>query len=440
MRATQWVRERGETALPRRPRIGLRARLHRLIALALSSPGRLAMLGIGLVAAVLLAGVVAAVEADSQDERWNDLRRHSEPMSAAASHLYSSLSIADATAATAFLSGGLAPERLRTGYQQALADASAALVTGAVGAESDDGHAAALVASINHDLLRYVQLIATAEADNRAGNPVGVNYLDTASELIQTEALPAAEQMYHDHADEVRELLRRSSSTPWTALLLTALAPVLLIAFQVLLARRTRRVFNVGLVTATAITGVLLIWSAAAGTVSQEHSRRALDTGAAPQALVTSIRILVHQTRTAETISLLRRDPDESAVDDRLDRIDALLDADTVLPAQQRTRALDLTARWRAGQRSAAQLFTDGDYGAAVARTVGEKSGTTESEFAALDRLLAHRFDLLTERLRDETDRSAEAMTLLAPAAILLAAAAAVAIVAGLWPRLSEYQ
>src|SRR5699024_7760588 len=62
-----------------------------------SSPGRLAMLGIGLVAAVLLAGVVAAVEADFQDERWNDLRRHSEPMSAAASHLYSSLSIADAT-------------------------------------------------------------------------------------------------------------------------------------------------------------------------------------------------------------------------------------------------------------------------------------------------------------------------------------------------------
>src|SRR5699024_7760587 len=42
--------------------------------------------------------------------------------------------------ATAFLSGGLAPERLRTGYQQALADASATLVTGAVGAESDDGH------------------------------------------------------------------------------------------------------------------------------------------------------------------------------------------------------------------------------------------------------------------------------------------------------------
>src|SRR5699024_1185475 len=159
---------------------------------------------------------------------------------------------------------------------------------------------------------------------------------------------------YHDHADEVRELLRRSSSTPWTALLLAVLAPLLLIAFQVLLARRTRRVFNLGLVTATAITVVLLIWSAAAGTVSQDHSRRALDVGAAPQALVTSIRILVHQTRTAETISLLRRDPDESAVDDRLDRIDALLEADTVLPADQRTRALDLTARWRAGQRSAA--------------------------------------------------------------------------------------
>lgn len=440
MRTRPWGRERGEIAAPRRPRRGLRARLRRLLALALSSPGRLALLGAGLVTAVLAAGVVTAIDADDQTQRWNDLRRHSEPMSAAAQDLYSSLSIADATAATAFLSGGLAPERLRTAYQHALSDASAALVTAAVGAESDDGHSASLVAAIDHDLLRYVQLIATAEADNRTGNPVGVNYLGTASELMQTRILPSAEQLYHDHADEVRELLRRSSATPWAALLLAALAPLLLIAFQVLLARRTRRVFNQGLVTATALTLVLLVWSAMAGTVSQDHSRRALDQGAAPQALVTSIRILVHQTRTTETISLLRRAPDDAAVDDRLDRIDTLLTIDAALPQAQRDHALELTARWRAGQRSASELFTDGDYAAAVARTVGEASGTTEAEFAALDRLLAERFELLTDRLRTATDRSAEAMTLLAPAAILLAAAAALAIAAGLWPRLSEYQ
>src|ERR1700754_2650365 len=90
----------------RRGVLGIPARARRSAA---STPGRLFVIGVSLVVLALLTGVTAVFALQEKQATIDNLIAHREPVAAASQQIYRSLSDADATAASAFLSGGTPP-------------------------------------------------------------------------------------------------------------------------------------------------------------------------------------------------------------------------------------------------------------------------------------------------------------------------------------------
>ena len=142
---------------------------------------------------------------------------HTEPLSFAAGQLYTTLSIADAAAATAFIAGA-EPRPVRQRYEQAITDAAVALTKASSGLT--DQPMQELLGRINAQLAVYTGLIETARTNNRAGNPVGSSYLSEASSLMQETILPDAQRLYEETSSRVDAETTASTRIP---------APVILV-------------------------------------------------------------------------------------------------------------------------------------------------------------------------------------------------------------------
>jgi hypothetical protein len=86
--------------------------------------------------------------------------------------IYGALSLANTTAATAFLSGGVEPQDVRDRYDAAIGQASAGLVTASNGVSPNDIHSLTLFTDLSNELPLYTGIVATARANNRAGHPI----------------------------------------------------------------------------------------------------------------------------------------------------------------------------------------------------------------------------------------------------------------------------
>ncbi|WP_200176233.1 hypothetical protein [Tomitella cavernea] len=407
---------------------------------ALSTPGRLAAIGLVLVLLALASGAATGLAVGARDTRIDTLRGSADPLANAAQDLYSSLSIADASASTAFLAGGLQPRVMVDRYDSAVAAASAALATATMGVGDDDTTARALLASLSAGLPIYTGLIATAGANNRAGNPVGVNYLGEASHMMQTQLLPDARRLYSEQSAAVVDLEHRNASVDWMPLFIIALTLVLLVAFQVYLARRSNRRLNFGLVTATVAIALMFAWALVAGLVSASFSQRAAAESTGPLSVITTARIAAQQARTDETRNLLARG-DDSAIpqtfDQRMVTIEDALDEDDGGTDSGARRNLDA---WQAAHGEMRHHLARGDYAGAVDVAIGTDGTSSGTQFVALDAKLEDRIGELRARGQRLVDDSARATGFLAVGSAILAGVAALAIIFGLRPRLSEYQ
>ena len=114
-----------------RPRAQTRtaALWQRLRRRAITTPGKLALVSMLVVAGALCFGVVATLAVQSRSEAANAARTQTEPLLVQAVTLYDSLSDANATAITTFLTGGLEPAQRRAHYLQDLRLATGSLTT-----------------------------------------------------------------------------------------------------------------------------------------------------------------------------------------------------------------------------------------------------------------------------------------------------------------------
>ncbi|MGY2063339.1 hypothetical protein ACW9HQ_51315, partial [Nocardia gipuzkoensis] len=117
---------------------------------AATTPGAIVAIVAAAVVLCLISGLVGATELHGRTARRDAALQRSEPLADAAQRLYVALSSADAAAATAFLFGGVESPQVRGHYQQALADAAAALAATSAGA--GDAGTRAIVAHIIADL------------------------------------------------------------------------------------------------------------------------------------------------------------------------------------------------------------------------------------------------------------------------------------------------
>ncbi|MFE3292679.1 hypothetical protein [Rhodococcus sp. NPDC059234] len=420
----------------------------RLRAFSRTTPAKIVTLGVGLIALALLSGVVAAVQVADRQRTLDTLLTEIEPLANASQHLYSSLSIADAAATTAFLAGGIEPAAVRDRYAQAVGDAGQDIVDAAAGVETDDVTAHALLTQLSAGLPVYTGLVETARANNRTGYPVGSAYLSEASAMMQTTLLPLAEQLHTEQSDRVVQSQDAFARPPWLAIALLVLALVALVVAALLLARWTRRRLNLGLIVAAAAIAASVCWLVAAGLVSATATAHALDDGARPLTDLTTARILAQQARADETLSLVRRELTgayDQQFDDHLTRLKALLDEYPhggrvdVSADQVAATAAARTAWAQAHQRLIAMLGS-GDWNGAVAVAVGTGDRDSATYFAAADAELSKAIDTARTQLRNNVDRAVSTLTALSPGVLVLAALAATGVVAGLLPRLREYQ
>ena len=296
-----------------------------------TTPARLRLLLVVLILFSLAWGVLAALTADQHASAAADVVAVSEPLSLDAEQIYQSLSDADATAANAFLAGGLEPAAARQRYEADITqaairiEAASALVGSPAARTQLPGHlpkqASSAGSAIGDDLATlsgqlpvYTDEVGTARADNRLGLPLGAAYLREASALMRGTLLPSAGDIYTRESG-----LLTSASAQATGLPLVVVAVLIGLGIGYVLYRSSRwlaghthRVINYGLLVAGLAALVSLVWLAGAFAVGRADLLHAQQQGSAPAQAFARADVAALQAHADESLTLIDNSGDDA--------------------------------------------------------------------------------------------------------------------------------
>ncbi|MFF8655841.1 hypothetical protein [Streptomyces huasconensis] len=436
----------------------------RLRAAATTEPGRLRIIGAVLALLVVAFGAVTAWQMTERSTAADDVLRRSQPLSADAAAIYRSLADANTAASSGFLAGGQEPAAVRQRYERDIERAAQKLATAASAAGSDSSSAAA-VRKLNQLLPQYTGLIERARANNRQGLPLGGAYLRYANATMQTQMLPAAEKLYKAENARLTSDYGNAKPYPWFAMALGVLALAALVWAQRRNYRRTNRVFNHGLLAATAATTVVLLWLVVGHTVARSGLDDSYDHGVRSLNVLNDARISSLKARGDENLTLVNRGAETTEVkgepQDKFDvsyraQMKRLGDGDSGLLGQAAALAKDTPGEgpvrtavknvgvWQDRHKEARSSDDSGDYQGALDKVIGSKDGRGaeptgecfDNVDAALDRALRHE----QSEFKQAAEDGRGAMTGLPAGAAVLAVLGAAAAVLGIGRRLSEYR
>ncbi|MFF8692654.1 hypothetical protein ACWD6K_17050 [Streptomyces sp. NPDC002431] len=425
----------------------------RVRAAATTEPGRLQIIGAVLALLVVAFGAVTALEISDRASAADDVVSRSQPLSADAAAIYRSLADADTSAASGFLAGAQEPAGVHDRYEKDIREASRLLVKAAANTDAST-RSAQEITTLNEELPRYTGLIERARANNRQGLPLGGAYLRYANQRMSTVLLPAAERLYAAETDRLGEDNDAARAWPFLSLGLGVVALAVLVWAQRRNYRRTNRVFNHGMLLATATSVVLLLWLAVGQTVARAELRSAEVNGQRSLDVLNHARIDSLKARANENLTLVARGAvltpdgrndkyetdyttDMKALGEELGRAAELADDDRGRAPVK--RAADAVAEWQGRHRTARTADDGGDYDGARAQIIGAKDSTGESferVDAALKQALAHEQVAFTRSAKDGLG----ALGGLPAGAVGLAVLGAVAAIVGVNRRLSEYR
>lgn len=426
--------------------------VRRLARIAATTPGALTVIGLVLVVLCTAWGGVAATTAQQKTAAIRDLATRGEPLSDDAQQIFGSLSDADATASSAFLSGGVEPAVLSDRYQTDIARAGAA-----VAASVDAGVSGAAVHSLGQLSTRlpvYADLVATARADNRQGLPVGAAYLREASGMMQSELLPAAQRLYQLETDRLAADQDGAAAIPVGPALVGGLALMALCAAQVFLCLRTNRLLNIGLLAATLATLVAVLWGGVALFAVSSHIDRSRTQGSAQVQTLVQARIAAMQARSDETLTLVARGDDQNyeqaygAASARLGGIDGA----GGLLGQARAAATDDLGRgevdatiygeqrWLVVHRQITAFDAAGEYRNAVGLATGPGPTTSATTAQSVDEHLSTAIAHAREGFGREAEQAYSALDSLVVGIAILATLAVLGVAVGIGQRLQEYR
>jgi hypothetical protein len=430
----------------------------RLRAAATTEPGRLRVIGAVLALLVVAFGAVTAWQITDRAAAADDVLTNSQPLTSAAADIYRSLADADTAASSGFLAGGQETKASRDRYEKDIRTAAAKLITAAN--SSDPGSPSArTIAELNRLLPEYKGLIERARANNRQGYPLGGAYLRYANNKMQTEMLPAAEELYTSENRRLRGDYDDATPYPWAAIALGVTALAALAWAQRRNYHRTNRVLNHGLVAATAATTVVLLWLVVGHSVARAGLNDSYDHGVRSLNVLHDARIASLKARGNENLTLVNRGAETVEVEPGKfeDKFDVAYEASMKDLAEGLARAAGLaddTAGeqpvdaatgnmdvWQERHRQARDADDAGDYQAALDKVIGAKSDEPTGECfdnvdSNLQTAIAHEEREFEQAAGDGRD----ALTGLAAGAAVLAVLGAAGAVLGIGRRLSEYR
>jgi hypothetical protein len=386
----------------------------------------------------------------------------SEPLSLDAEQIYTSLSDADATAANAFLAGGLEPTKARQRYQADITqaairiEAASALVGSSAARTQLPGHltkqASAAGTAVGDDLAilsgqlpAYTDEVGTARADNRLGLPLGAAYLREASGLLRGTLLPAASDIYTREST-----LLTSASAQATGLPLIVVAAIaglglgyVLFRSSRWLSRHTHRVVNYGLLLAALAGLVSLVWLVAAFVFGRGDLLHAQQQGSAPAQAFARAEVAALQAHADESLTLIDNGGDDSYQKDYLAQQKLLGPGPgTLLAAVQAAggSGSDVAAQARAWYQAHAALRAKDDGGSHGAAVQSALNGDAATSFARLSTTLSQGIDDHQAVFAASARSGRDAFTGLAAGMIVASLVMVGGCAWGLSRRLAEYR
>ncbi|MFJ9950482.1 hypothetical protein [Kitasatospora sp. NPDC091207] len=463
--ATPVRTERPRTVAPARPGGPAAARragpLGRLRQAGRTAPGRLRLAGALLTVLTVAFGALTAWQVNSRAQAAERVVSYSQPLSQAAADIHRSLADADTTAATGFLLAGAEPKAVRDRYEQDLATASR-LIAEAAARTTASSPAQGWLAALNQQIPVYAGLVEGARADNRQGFPLGGAYLRYASDQMRTVLLPAAAALSAAENQALADDYAEARAVPWAAYGLGVLALAALAWVQVTLYRRTNRVFNIGLVGATAAVLSAVLWLTVTGTGANSALHDSERKGAGPLRALNAARVDVLTARLAENLHFVARGSSTqyadlwskttehlSASNPPANRYAGTLPEALRLAPADAGAAIDEAQRqyqqWRERHLAASTLENvDADYQGALDATVTVKEAdvpkSADAAFNAVDQGLARAAETELQQFRRAAEGTDGDLRTAAAAVALLALVAAASAVRGLGRRLAEYR
>jgi len=430
-----------------------------------TTPARLRLLLALLILLSLAWGVLAALTANQHAAAAADVVAVSEPLSLDAEQIYTSLSDADATAASAFLAGGLEPATARQHYQADITEAAirieaaSALVGSSAARTQLPGHLAKqtsaadaaigdYLAILSGQLPAYTDEVGTARADNRLGLPLGAAYLREASALLRGTLLPAASDIYTRESAQLTSASAQATGLPLIVIAVVAELGLGYVLFRSSrwLSRHTHRVVNYGLLLATLVGLVSLVWLAAAFVIGRGDLLHAQQQGSAPVQAFARAEVAALQAHADESLTLIDNSGDDSYQADYLTQQKRLGPGPgTLLAAVQDAAAnggpgRDVGAEARAWYQAHAALRAQDDAGNQAAAVASAQSGAAATSFARLSTTLSEGIDTHQAVFAASARSGRDAFTALAVGMIVASLVMVVGCAWGLSRRLAEYR
>jgi hypothetical protein len=298
------------------------------------TPAKIRVLMIGLVVLSLAWGAVGAWVVATHASAADSLAHADEPYSRDAQLLYLAIADADVTITASFLvdaqpvpPGTPRPSTLQARQQFDADIANAGNYLARLKNSNSDPRFTAAVVAIASGLPRYEGAVTIAETEYAQGiTPTGDSEMEVASEEAHLTLLPAARTIYQFENSAVMASSADATSLPAVILAvgLALIGVILLVLGQRWLGRRTHRVFNRGLIVATATLVVSAVWLTVAFGLARSDMSTAIGQGANPAQALAQASIKVQQIRGDSILNVIARS------------------GSTSLPADSRARAKEV--------------------------------------------------------------------------------------------------
>jgi hypothetical protein len=430
--------------------VGRPRQLVQMLRVGSTTPERLRRVAATLVLGCLLTAVVSVLGGLAHTQAVQESGTRIAVLSADAAELYRSLADADATATRGYVSGGLEPAAVRARYDDDIARAADRLVQAASRLPAADP-AAVPVSTIGVQLPVYAGLMESARTYNRQGLPLGQSYLDSASRLMRSTILPAAEELRRMQTVALETAYQRGGAIPFAVLLIGAAVLAGVIDHAVLERRRTNKVINTGLAAAGAALVAALLWWVVAVVVAGDRldgARQHSDTAIA----LDDARAAVLQARSNESLVLVARSGGGSSEQGFTAQVQHVLgpagqgglladavrsEPDSTVRVQAIRTALE---NWQTAHRHVRELDDGGQYQQAVASVTGADPASSGAAFERLDAALGSAIDIEQGAFTVADGRAGSALTGLTTGPAVLAVLAAGLVTVGIGRRVGEYR
>jgi hypothetical protein len=377
-----------------------------------------------------------------------------EPLSLDAQKMYESIADADVTITATFLASSRPPLAPLQRYRTDISTVSTELIRLRAGGDNQSVQAA--LTALSGGLPAYTSYVADAESEYSLGYPLtGGSFMQVASEEAHLVLLPAAKTVFIQENSALTTASSQATALP-TVIVVLVLAIIIGIALyraQRWLARRTNRVFSAGLVLATTLFVISVIWLVAAFGAARSNLDQGIGQGSEPAETLAQASIGVQQIRGDAVLNVISRSGDASFQQDFLTTSKQVGPGSGTLltsAAAASTGSAQAGAAVAAAEREATAWYTANagvyrlgvaaNYAAERTMVIGTGAGSSAAGYSALENDISLAINDDQTVFHSGASAGANALDSLEPVVIAASLLMAVGCIWGFRRRLAEYR